>query len=238
MTFYHSIIHSQKAIRCSVLSLMVLMCVFVAKAQTYRMELGINVGYSSYLGDASSSFLQNPQPAYGLLARYNFNRRFVLKADLGLAGIAGSTIGEGNLYVKGEEFRFDRKLADAALELEFNFYEFGAPDYLPGASRISPYVLAGIGACAFKTDHQEIACCIPVGLGIKYKCGERFNIGFEASCRFSLSDRLDYAENHRFQLDDPWVAQSYWNKNKDAYPMLKLYISYDLFYIGSSCYKQ
>lgn len=210
------------------------------QAQGYRAELGAMGGLSSYMGDANAKFMHNTEPALSLLGRYHLNQRFSLKADLGYAAISGNTIGRSELYPNGKEISFRNNLLDATCQMEFNFYEYGAPDYKPGSSRISPYVTAGIGLLLFEKGEQwKTTACMPIGIGIKYKTPFRVNIGLELSYRMSFSDQLDNeASSTDFQLDTPWMGQSAWNKNNDHFAELKCFITYDLWYIGSNCYKE
>ncbi len=208
------------------------------KAQTYRMEAGLLAGVSSYMGDANRQLIANPQPFLSGMARYNLNSRFSLKAELGMAGLKGSTTGQSQLYPNGIDLDFERRIGEGSVQLEFNFYEFGAPDYTPGLSRVSPYVLAGIGGIVYEADRWRATALLPVGLGVRCKIpGTRLNAGLEASIRLSFSDRLDYSENGSgFQLNDPMVTSA-WNKNKDNYTGLRLFVSYDFWYNGSTCYR-
>lgn len=221
-----------------ILSIALTLCTLTIFGQSYRMEIGAMGGGSFYMGDANSTLLQETHPAYSLMARYNINRRFVCLANVGIAEISGSTRGYNDLYPNGVDLDFHRKVIDAGLHFEFNFYEYGAAEFIPGSSNISPYVFAGLGLTGYKTDADRVTANIPFGIGIKWKLPKRFNIGIECSYRLSFSDKLDYSSTSGdFQLDDPWIAKSNWNKNKDGYAILNMYISYDLFYIGSNCYK-
>jgi len=220
-------------------SIFLLLCSAVMYGQSYRMEIGGLGGGSFYMGDANQTRLfEEVHPAYGVLMRYHLNRRFSLKGNFLSAGISGKTTDKLEQYPGAEALDFSQRLLDGGVQLEFNFYEFGAADYYPGASKISPYVLCGIGLTGYKTDKNALTANIPLGLGIKLKLPARFNLGLECSYRMSFSDKLDYtSQTSLFQLDDPWIAQSAWNKNKDGYFILAFYVSYDLFYIGSKCYK-
>lgn len=209
------------------------------KGQLYRMELGFLGGDSFYMGDANQSelFRQN-HFAYGALARYNLNERFSLKANALVAGISGTTAGRAASFLNGKEISFDRSVYDAGVQFEMNFYRYGAPDYLPGVSHISPYVFWGIGMTGYKDDKARISANIPFGLGIKAKVLPRMNIGCEWSFRKTYTDDLDFdADSPDFQLKDPWSASGVWNKNKDWYSILMVYISYDIYGIGSKCFR-
>jgi hypothetical protein len=70
---------------------------------------------------------------------------------------------------------------------------------------------------------------IPVGVGVKYKIGQRLNAGCELTMRFSMSDRLDVNSKSGLQLNDPYGIKSKGLKNRDSYALVQFYLTYDLF---------
>lgn len=219
--------------------LFLLLCQNKVSGQAYRMEAGLTTGRSFYMGDSNQSALfQNDKPSWGLLYRYNLNGRFSLKANATVSGISGTTLDKINEYPDGEAFQFDRNVLDAGVQLELNFYEYGMPAYLPGSSRISPYVSLGIGMTGYKAEKKKVCANIPFGVGVKIKALPRLNVGCEWNMRMTFADDLDYSDyGGNFQLSDPWLVSSAGNKNNDWYSMLMLYVSYDLYDVGSKCFK-
>jgi hypothetical protein len=209
------------------------------KGQAYRMELGFLGGRSFYMGDANNKNLfENEHSSYGLLVRYNLDNRFALKANALVAGISGTTRGISSAYMNGIDINFNNQILDAGVQLEVNFYNYGAPDYKPGSSRVSPYILLGLGFTRYKADKSQVCANIPFGLGIKAKVAPRINLGCEWTFRKTFADDLDYVNNTGgFQLQDSVLGSDSWNKNKDWYSILMLYISYDLYGIGSKCFR-
>lgn len=210
-----------------------------AQAQAYRMEVGVAPGGSFYMGDANHEALfKETRPSMNLLYRYNLNGRFSLKGLIGSSGIAGSTKGQVFNFPSGVELNFDRKVIDASVQLEWNFYEYGMPSYILGSTQLTPYVCAGIGMLGFKADALKTSAFIPVGLGLKWKVAQRYNIGCEWTIRKTTTDELDYVVNGAgFQLTDPWLVASSRNKNKDWYSAFTVNLSVDLAGTGSKCYK-
>ena len=230
----------QTTLKYIVLIMMVFLLMPVGlKGQNYRMELGLLGGSSFYMGDANNDKLfENRHPSYGILARYNLNDRFSLKANALVAGISGTTNGLSATYMNGSDISFNHKVFDAGVQLELNFYNYGAPDYKPGASRVSPYILVGLGFTGYKAEKRKIGANFPLGLGVKAKVAPRMNIGCEWTFRKTTADDLDYVSNPtNFQLQDSWSGSGSWNKNKDWYSILMLYVSYDISGIGSKCFK-
>lgn len=215
-------------------------CALCLSAQGYRMELGAMGGVASYMGDANQQFFNNCEPSLSFLGRYHFNQRFSLKGDLGWRQLSGSTVGRSEQFPQGKELSFLNQVFDGNMQMEMNFYEYGAPDYKPGSSRISPYVGAGIGLLVFEAQQGwKTTACVPLSIGVKYKTPFRVNVGIELSYHIGFSDELDHeAGREDFQLSTPWMGQSAWNKNKDHFAELKCFITYDLWYIGSNCYKE
>ena len=210
------------------------------KGQTYRMEFGFLGGSSFYMGDANNEELFNDaHSSYGLLARYNLNGRFALKANAILAGISGSTQGNALAFMNGMDISFSRRIVDAGVQLEMNFYDYGVPDFQPGSSKISSYILLGFGITGYESEKQDVCANIPIGLGVKLKILPRVNLGCEWTFRKTFADNLDYsASSTGFQLQDSWSGVDSWNKNKDWYSTLMIYLSYDLFGIGSKCFNE
>ncbi len=209
------------------------------KGQAYRMELGLLSGGSAYMGEANTDKpLMNEQLAVGLMGRYNINGSMSLKANLLSGGISGSTFGDASGYYNGEELRFNRRFVDAGVQFELGFYQFGVPGYRPGSSSVCPYFSAGLGLTGYQSDKTRICANIPFGVGVKAKIMSRLNVGCEWSFRKTLADDLDYAHpTTAFQLNNDWAGTGTWNKNKDWYSVLMVYVTVDLYGTGSDCYK-
>jgi len=208
-------------------------------AQSYRMEMGMATGPSFYMGDANQQRLfDDVRSSWNLLYRYNLNGRFSLKGMAGWTGVAGSTTGRAVAFPNGQDIRFNRRLVDASVQIEMNFYEYGMPDYVPGAARVTPYICAGIGMMGFKTNNVETAAILPYGVGLKVKLFQRINVGCEWSFRQTFTDRLDYAANPGgFYLEDPWLTTSSRNKNNDWYSLFTLNLSVDMFATQAKCFR-
>ena len=208
-------------------------------AQAYSMEVGVAPGGSFYMGNANQKTLfKDTRPSMNLLYRYNLNGRFSIKGLAGVSGIAGSTKGQVFNFPPGVELNFKRRVFDASAQLEFNFYEFGMPDYIIGSTSITPYICAGIGILGMNTTEFETAAFVPMGLGLKWKVAKRYNLGCEWTFRKTYTDKLDYVINSAgFQLSDPWLVESSRNKNKDWYSVFTMNLSIDLVSTGSKCFE-
>ena len=209
------------------------------KAQEYRMELGLTSGMASYMGEANTDRpLLNPGFSGGVLGRYHLSGTTSIKGNVQYAHLSGSTSGNAGAFLNGQALQFDRKMVDATLALEWGFYPYGVPEYLPGSSRISPYLSVGLGTTCYRSDRLRLVPNIPMGLGVKMKVQPRLNLGCEWIFRMTLADDLDYSSaSSGFQLNNQWAGSSGWNKNKDWYSVLMLYLTLDLYGTGSRCYR-
>ncbi len=214
----------------AVFLLLLSVCVASAQELEYKMELGALVGSGSYMGDANYyNPWKNMAMAGGILARYNFNPRMVVKGDLAVTRIKGTTVGLGNKFPGGEHSTFSRNVFELGVQFEYNFFAYGTAGYKDGR-RLTPYILGGMGLVYVpKPAEHVLAMNIPLGFGVKYKLAKRINCGAEWTMRFTTSDKLDVANNNGLQLDDPYGIDSKGIKNKDSYSWLMLYVSYDLF---------
>lgn len=214
-------------LRFPVLAVILLCCTSVAAQDDgYLMEIGMGGGGSFYMGDANSRIYRNTNGVAAVVARYNVNPRFALKADLAAAGISGSTVNASGV-IPGDEISFSRTLYDLGFQIEWGFCGYGMGGW-DGTHRLAPYGLMGIGASfAPKPAQNDFAANFPVGLGIRYKLSERVNLGLEWTMRFSTSDRLDVTESAA-SLADPFLIRGKGIKNKDSYSFTMLYVTFDI----------
>jgi hypothetical protein len=173
-------------------------------------EVGVFGGLTYYLGDLNPGihFLMS-KPAFGALARVNFDSRWTAKLNVFRGEIRGDdktgrTNSERNL-------RFETKITDIAGTVEFSFF-----DYMTGSRRnlLTPYIFGGIGMVLFnpkangvnlrdagtegqnigfngRKPYGKIAVTFPFGLGFKYSLNRRFSITGEWGLRKAFTDYLD-----------------------------------------------
>lgn len=213
--------------------LLLLPSVYRASSQEleYKMELGGLAGGCFYMGDANYiTPLKNTAIAGGLLARYNFNPRMVVKGDLTIGRIQGSTEDIANQFPNNGHTTFERNVYELCAQFEYNFFAYGTGAGYKDSHKLTPYILAGIGLTyAPKPAEHVWAMNIPIGMGVKYKLAERINIGVEWTVRLTTTDKLDVTSKDGLILDDPYGIAGKGPKNKDSYSLILAYISYDLF---------
>lgn len=208
----------------------------VATAQTepeYRAEVGVAVGLTAYQGDFNSSLTENMQPAGSVVGRYKFNPRTALAMNVSFGKLKGSSDGTETWYPElGDSVvSFSNTLTDVGVRFEYNFWPYGTGREYRGARVFTPYIAIGLGVTYVKTEQGGVfAGNVPVGVGVKYKIGQRLNLGLEWMMHFSTSDKLDGAE-------DPYgIKSGGMFKNTDCYSTLQLSLTYDIMAKCRTCH--
>ncbi len=204
----------------------------------YQMDFGASVGTSFYLGDANGTPYAHMGAMGGLIVRRIFNPRMALKGNLSFGHISGtsedyfiptdpwSQSSAGGLPT---QVSFSRNLMDIGVQFEMNFWGFGMGTGYKETSRITPYMLGGVGCTtAFGGAGTRLAMNLPVGLGVKYKVSPRLNVGLEWTIRFTTTDELDVPSDEHAQLKYPYGIKSSGFKNKDCYCFTMAFVTYDM----------
>ena len=199
----------------------------------YQMEVGGGFGLLNYQGDFNGSLTKSLQPMGFLLLRRVFNPYMDLRADVGVGKIKGSYKDADTYYPDMDvtPYKFDNLLADLNVVFECNFWPYGTGREYRGAKRITPYVFGGIGGTFVKGDEKNVFTAnVPFGIGVKYKLGDRTNIGVSYAMHISMSDKLD-------GFKDPYgIKSSGLFKNTDCYGMLKLTLTYSFMAKCRTCH--
>ncbi len=224
------------------LSLLLLLATLSVGAQEdddeYMMEIGGGVGADFYLGDVNSTPFGHACAMGGAIVRRILNPRMVLKGDLAFGSLRGNSEGRfvpTDAQTPGADggqtttVSFKRSVVDFGAQFEFNFWGYGIGQAYKGHSRITPYVLAGVGltVATGRGGGTVAAVNFPVGLGVKYKLKPRVNVGMEWTFRFTTTDALDVNAGQT-SLSHPYGIHSSGLKNKDAYSFLMVFLTYDI----------
>jgi hypothetical protein len=201
----------------------------------YRMEIGAGAGMVGYLGDFNGNLTKDLQPMFSAVARYIFNPYMALKLNVGFGKLKGSSADVDTYYPDQAEqpYEFSNQLVDVSVLYEYNFWPYGTGRDYRGAKRLVPFVFGGLGATYAKADPKAaFTANVPIGIGAKYKAGERLNIGLEWAMHFSLSDKLD-------GVKDPYYVESSGAfKNTDCYSTLQLTLTYSFMAKCKTCNKE
>ena len=192
--------------------------------EDYRFDIGAGLGMTGYLGDANTANLwSEPGWNFEALFRYIANPRWAFKTNFYAGNLRGDSSKMTNVFPGGETFSFSTTFYELGEMVEFNFFNYGMGETYRKLKRISPYIAAGIGMTVWSIDGKTGAAFnIPLGVGLKYKLSQRWNIGFEFLMKKTFSDRLDGE-----QLKDPYGIKSSFMKNTDWYSTMSLTISYE-----------
>lgn len=207
--------------------------------EEYRLELGAALGGCFYMGDANySTLFKNMEMMAGVIVRFNVNPRMSVKCNVAMGKISGETKSLENVFPQNLQTEFERTLYDVGAQFEYNFWPYGHGLSYRESRKFTPYILGGLGVTYAPEPMKDVFTMnFPVGVGVKYKFAPRWNVGFEFSMRFSLSDALDVEQADGLKLDDPYGVESKGMKNKDSYSFVNLSVTYDLWPKCYNCNK-
>lgn len=205
----------------------------------YRLEVGVGAGAMGYLGDFNGSLTKDLQPAVSLTGRYVFNPYMALRINVAKGTMKGSSADVETYYpdYANQVYTFKNSLYDASVLYELNFWPYGTGRDYRGAKRLTPFIFAGLGMtyADVKTNGAKkgkVAFNLPLGVGMKYKIGERVNIGLEWSIHFAQNDELD-------GVKDPYhIKSSGLFKNTDCYSLLQATLTYSFSPKCTTCNKE
>jgi opacity protein-like surface antigen len=215
-------------IRNLLAGLFVLFICTTAVAQEYRYEIGGMAGTSMYMGDANQTNLfLGLNPGGGLVFRKNINFRCALKTGLMWGKISGDTKNTENVFFNHAEYKFNRNFFDLGGQVEFNFLPYSDKFAYLNTSRISPYLLSGLGFTVATGKQTSFGLYFALGLGVKYKIKNRINVGVEYAVRKLFEDSFDSPDSEGFHLNNPYKINSGWLKNKDWCNTLMFSLTWD-----------
>lgn len=219
------------------LILLLALCYTMSYAQDeaeYKWDIGGGVGMVSYIGDFNGNPFANPQPAASIVLRRVWNPYTALKMSVTAGKIKGKYNISDTYYPNYSTpgYQFNHGLWDAGAVFEYNFKPFGTGRDYRGTKRLAPYIYGGLGATVVTGGEKiEATANIPLGIGAKYKLGERLNIIASWGVHFSMSDLLD-------GVKDPYIVETTgFLKNRDAYTMLSVTLTYSFAPKCTTCNK-
>lgn len=198
-----------------------------AQEETYKFDIGGQIGMSGYLGDASSSIFSHPGFAGGLSFRYLPDVRWSLRTLANVQSISGDTRGMDDVFPGGAQYSFKATVIELQERIEFNFFPYGIGETYKRLRRWTPYLAAGIGMSVSTCEGQTNAGFnIPMAFGIKYKAKPRLNLALEFSMTKVFSDHMDGP------LSDLHQIKSSFARNTDWYSDITFSITYEF---GERC---
>lgn len=219
------------------LSLLIMSATVSASAQDdpeYLMEIGAGVGMVSYEGDFNGNIFKDMQPMASIVLRRNFNPYMGLRLNGSYGKLKGKSSDVDTYYPDYQEnpYEFNNSLVDVSLTYEYNFWPYGTGRDYRNSKRLTPFIYGGIGATYVSGGGDNVFTAnVPLGLGVKYKIGERLNLGVDWTMHFSLSDKLD-------GVSDPYaIKSSGLFKNTDCYSALEVTLTYSFMAKCKTCNK-
>lgn len=193
--------------------MLMLAAAITAWCQEYRYEMGPAVGITGYLGEINNgNMYKMPRIAGGGIFRYNLNTRWAIKGNLLYVNLAGDSKNIESQFPLDEQYKFKAHVVDLGAQVEFNFFHFGQGARYKNYKRITPYMVAGLGAeLSFVDGKTSFGAVLPLGAGVKFRLKERLNLGFEFTMRKSFSDKVDgYSDlngyKHGFAKNTDWYS--------------------------------
>lgn len=199
----------------------------LAQEESYRFDVGGQVGMAGYLGDASSSLFSESGFSGGVSFRYLPDVRWAVRGVLNVMGLSGNTANMDDYLPGGAEYSFNSTVYDLGGRVEFNFFPYGIGETYKKLKRWTPYLAVGMGVSLAKCDGaSNVGLNIPMGAGVKYKIKERLNLGVEFMMTKVFSDHMDGT------LSDLYLIKSSFVKNTDWYANVSVSLTYEF---GKRC---
>jgi len=145
-----------------------------------------NMGFTNFWGDISPKFklFDNSQFGGGLNLGYQFSSIFGSRFN----------ITSGSAKSVSENEAYEGKFTDFSAQLTIDFTNILQKN---NDAKFFVYGFGGIGLIFHNAYDVSSVLVFPAGLGLKYTISDNFDICFESSLHYSMSDKLDqlYLEN-------------------------------------------
>jgi hypothetical protein len=174
-------------------------------------DYGVFTGVSSYIGDINPGRLMySPQPAAGILYRYNLHPRQSIRANLFFGFVRASDSDFKNDFQQARAVTypgFKGQVGELAAQFEFNFLPYSTQGK---TLNYTPYFAAGAGVAFINTVGFDIQPVLPFSLGFKINIHR--NIGLEAEYGFrkTFYDNFDGLKDLVAPSDYSWLHNNDW----------------------------
>ncbi len=186
----------------------------------YSLDAGLQAGVGYYLGDANKIPFVEAREVFGAQIRYKFNQRWAVQCKVQrqtLSFLYASKPAEGLMLPETSKYANPMWNVDAVAD--FNFFRFGPMSFDTRVKRFSPYVFLGVGMTVdnkavkpaknnmdFPTldfKKMNISVYIPVGLGVKWRFAERWQVQLAWQHNIYLLDNVEgYLHGVDYGIDD------------------------------------
>jgi hypothetical protein len=199
----------------------------ILKAQS-KIDLGVFVGTSHYLGDRNKERLfYSPSLSFGAFYRMILNPRYAVKIAFTYAPIKGDDADFDINLPPVPDDSWATTIYDITAQFEFNFMKF---EYSARKMTYSPYMSGGLGiALVNNSSTFSYDMVIPFGVGVKVNLSRRISGAVLWEFRKTFIDNLDDLEN---------IPGSNWTSrlhNNDWYYFVGINLSYRINYFKTLC---
>lgn len=185
----------------------------------YSLEAGLQAGVGYYLGDANKIPFVGAREVLGAQIRYKFNQRWAVQCKVQrqtLSFLYASKPADGLTLPKTDIYA--NPMWNVDFVGDFNFFRFGPMSFDSRVKRFTPYVFVGVGmtldnkAVQPSTKNMDfptldfkkmnISVYIPVGLGLKWRFAERWQVQLAWQHNIYLLDNVEgYLKGVDFGLE-------------------------------------
>lgn len=204
---------------------------FVLGQPASSIDFGAGLGISSYYGDINQDRpFYNPHLSFEGFARYNFNNRFAIRANIMATKFKVGDRDFNNPYQQKRNASFNRGVMEIGIVGEVNFFPYQNPPEW-GSQDETIYTLLGVSNVnSYSSGKENISIPgILIGVGYKKVLSDRLAFEIEWAFRKLLSDEFD-------GIVDP-IKSGKQSKlfNNDWYNVLGVKLSYNLWSHGGKC---
>lgn len=167
-----------------------------AQELDHHMEYGVQLGILSYTGDLNSGLnMRFKGPAVGAFYRHNFRNNITVFRLNVLAGqLSGNESASGNSLPVAQDRSFSTTITEISGVFEYNFFDYRSRE-THQRYPICPYLFGGLGLGTVFLNDSPAFVNIPIGAGVKFRVGDKLNLGVEFGARKSFTDKIDGVDN-------------------------------------------
>lgn len=188
-------------------------------------DLGLTIGTAYYMGDINPiTPFHSPKIDLGIIYRYNFNVRYVLKLEGNYMKLGASEANSIDAFQLSRNQSFEATVYDFAAQFEFNFLPL---KFVGRKMGFSPFFSSGAAA---SFNERKLSFVFPFAIGVKTTFGKNWSVGLQWNYRKMFNDKLDNVEN----LVSSNVERSILHNN-DWYSFANVFITYKLFNSNDEC---
>ena len=136
-----------------------------APTAPYKFDLGLQLGTSGYIGEASrGNIFAHPGFDGEVSFRYLPDTRWALRGVFSTFGLSGNTADISEVLPDNASYSFSSQVYELSARAEFNFLPYGMGETYKRLRRWSPYLTLGVGvAMASSGGNTTVVPSIPMG---------------------------------------------------------------------------